>query len=182
VIVRAHTLAERLSVRLRELSEKRGFRNALAKRLRVYPSAITPYVSGEREMSMDMLEAVSELAAIPLAELVAPPGSLIKQLDADEAALLRHLRKWPKSVIRNLCQFVGFFADEDPAETQARNLHELYRGLRANDRDWLYSAAVMLREKALPPDLQQGLSEQLVAELRRAEGDRGKTKRSRPET
>lgn len=166
-MVHNQTLSERVSDSLRELAERRGFRKALAERMGFRPSGVTPYVKGERHVTLPMLEAISELSGVPVANLVVPPDSSIKQLNADEAALYRALHRWPLSVTRALCAFVAFFADEEPAAGLTRNLHELWRGLQAPDREWLYGIAVMLREGILPPDLRQGLVDSLKAELQR---------------
>lgn len=144
------------------------------------PSAITPYVQGHREPSLTMLEAVSELTQVPIAELVTPPEAVLKQLNPDEAALLRWLRSWPLDVTRSLVQFVAFFADEPPAARQTRNLHELWRGLGHADREWLYGVAVMLREKTLAPDLQAALLQRLEIEAKHAKPVSSRAKNRRP--
>src|SRR5688500_6145441 len=71
---------------------------AVARAMGVTPSAVNGYFKGATEITVTLLDAVSEVAQIPVAELITPPGSTIKQLDADEAALLRWLRLWPKDV------------------------------------------------------------------------------------
>lgn len=162
-LVMRETLAERVSRRVRELAERRGFKTALARRLRLSAPAITPYVSGERDVSLDMLEAVAELASVPVAELVAPPGT-IHQLNPDEAALIRWLRRWPLSVTRALCAFLAFFADEPSEIAQTRNLHELWRRMPAKKREWFYSVGLLLQEGTLAPDLQARLLRQLEAD------------------
>ena len=172
---RGETLSERVTAHLQAFAERRGFRTALAKRLQLSQSAISPYVSGERPVTLAMVEAISEAANVPIAELVAPADTEIKQLDADEAALLRWLRLWPKDVTRHLGRFVQFFADEAPAVQQQRNFHEMYRNLGTKDREWLYGVSVMLREGTLPPDLQAGLVQELEAEQYRRQA----TKRQR---
>lgn len=158
------TLSERLAAQLREFSERRGFKVALARRLNFQPSAITPYVTGERPMSLEVLEAVSELASVPLAELVAAPGSSVRELNADEAALLRALRRWPLTVTRSLCAFVAFFADEEPVAAQTRNFHELWRRMDQTRRDRIFSLAQLMSEGVLTPDLLSALQERLVAD------------------
>ena len=157
------TLSERISQRLAELADTRGFRMRLARRLNLSPPAITPYTTGERPVNLDMLEAMAELSGRPVAELVAPPGT-IYQLNAEEAAIIRRLRLWPASVMRALGAFLAFFADEPPEVRLSRNMHELWRGLETRDREWLFGIAVMLRERSLAPDHLAGLVEQLKAE------------------
>jgi transcriptional regulator with XRE-family HTH domain len=178
--VHQKTLADRLAERLRELSEKRGFRNALAKRMGVYPSAITPYVAGDRAMSLEMLEAISELSQIPLAELVAAPTSTIKELTADEAFVLRALRRWPRTVTQALVGFLTFFADEEPVAGQTRNMHELWRRMSPRDQDAVYGYALMRREGSLPPELEQALFADLSAASKVAvESQQRKTRRGK---
>jgi transcriptional regulator with XRE-family HTH domain len=170
-MARDEPLSARVSARLRELSDRRGFRSALAGRLKLSPAAISPYVSGEREVTLDMLEAMAELSQVPVAELVAPPGSLVKQLDAHEATLLRYVRKWPSSVVQALLGFLAYVADEPAVETQARNLCEYWRHLPQGDRDWLYGLVVGLREDRVPQDLREGLTDRLKREQYKRQSD-----------
>ena len=161
-----HTLSERVTMRLQEMAHQRGFGKRLAARLRVSQGAISPYVAGTREVSLDMLEAMSEETGVPLAELVAPPDAVLKQLDAEEAALLRAVRNWPKDVMWNLLRFVLFFENADPVSAQSRNMHEVFRRLKPQERDWIYGLAVGLREGALQPDIQEGLAVHVAGEAR----------------
>lgn len=163
------TISARVSQRLKELAAKRGFKKALAARLDFGPSWVSPYVSGERAVTLDILEAMAELSGKPAAELVAPPET-VWQLDADEARLVRTLRRWPKPVTHALLDFLGFFADEAPTETRTRNLHELWRRLTDRDQEFLYGLAVMLREKAVAPDLRAGLLRRFEAEAAHRKG------------
>ncbi len=160
------SLTERVSARLMVLAETRGFKTALAARMGYTQASITPYTKGERAVPLEMLEAIAEVSQIPVCELIAEPGTLY-QLDGQESALIRHLRRWPKSVTHALVAFVGFFADEPPIEAQTRNLHELWRGLPPGEKEWLYGVAVMLRERTLPPDLRAGLVDRLTNEATR---------------
>ncbi len=166
----AQSISERLLQRLQELTAKHGFQAKLARKLSVSDQAITRLVAGDTTLTVDALEAIAEVSGIPVAELVVPPSAVIKQLDAEEAALLRYLRRWPKTVSRALIVFVAFFADEEPAETQTRNLHELYRHLDAPMREALYGFAIGLREKSIPPDIERALFERLSAESKAAAG------------
>lgn len=176
------SLAWRVAERLRELSEQRGFRLSLAKRLKKTPPAITPYVSGERAVTLEMLEAISEIAHIPLAELVALPGSDVKELNPNEAALIRALRQWPSSVTKALLTFVAFFADEEPAATQTRNLHAYFREFDQKDRDWYYGIAVLMHEGMLPPDVREGLMDRLAVERYKRQADAATKRPKRAET
>ena len=124
--------------------------------------AVQLYVNTARA-HLCKLEAMSDLSGRPVAELVAPPGT-IYQLNAEEAAIIRRLRLWPASVMRALGAFLAFFADEPPEVRLSRNMHELWRGLETRDREWLFGIAVMLRERSLAPDHLAGLVEQLKAE------------------
>lgn len=164
------TLSERVSRRVVDLARRRGFKTALAKRLGYGASGVSPYVSGQRVPSLDMLEAISEVGQVPLAELVAEPGSLY-QLDPDEATLIRWLREWPKSVTHALLAFVAFFADEPPAVRQTRNLHELWRRLPSAKQEWLYGVALFLREGSLGPDQLAALVQQLKVEAGQQRSD-----------
>ncbi len=158
------TTTDRVRRRLRELSDTKAFKQTkVAARLDIDQGAVNRYINGATPITVSFLEAVSEETSIPLAELVAPPGT-IHQLNADEAALLRWLRRWPLSVTRALCGFLAFFADEPPQLLQTRNLHELWRHLPAKRREWLYGVAVLLKEGTLAPDLQARLMAQLQAE------------------
>jgi transcriptional regulator with XRE-family HTH domain len=159
------TLSERVKARIVELYRQRKFTQAtLAKALSVDPSAAHGYVSGDTRISLDVLEAVCEVSGVPVAELVAPVGSQIKQLNGDEAAVIRALRQWPLSVTRSLGAFLAFFADEPFEDAQARSHHELWRGLNMRERDWLHGIAVMLREQTLGPDLREALVDRLSRE------------------
>lgn len=163
----------RVRARIRDLKDARRFKQVnVANRLGMDPSALSLYIHGNRPLTLRVLEAIAEEAAIPLAELVAPEEGW-KQVSPGEAALLRHLRKWPAALINDcLIPFFAFFADEEPAETQTRNVHEHWRRLKRTDREWVYGLLVMLREGLLPPDLRAGLDRQLAAErLREKSGD-----------
>lgn len=173
------TLAERTTRRLREFAEAqpRGFKIALARRLGVSAAAITPYVGQEaRQMPLEMLEALSELVSVPVGELIAKEGSTYRELNADEAALLRALRRWPPNVTRSLCAFVAFFADEEPAAAQTRALHELWR--QTDDpmrRNKIFAVALWIAEGLLTPDLQAIFDSQTIAEAKAGTTGRKKT-------
>ena len=170
----AEDLTERVRGVLKRLSRERRFnQTTVAHRLNLVPSAVSRNLTqAGRPLSLEFVATIADEAGIHLSELVAPPRAALKQLDADEAALLRWLRLWPKDVTRHLGRFVQFFADEAPPVQQQRNLHELIRNLAQNDRDWLYGVAVMLREGTLPPDLQAGLVQELEAEQYRKRAKR----------
>lgn len=155
---------ERMRRRLRELSDDRRFRQTkIAARLGIAQSAVNRYIHGATPITVSFLEAISEETGIPIAELVAPPGT-IHQLNADEAALIRWLRGWPLSVTRALVAFLAPFADEPPQAKQTRNLHELWRRMPAKKREWFYSVGLLLMEGTLAPDLQARLLARLEAD------------------
>ena len=155
---------------MREVSTPRLFKKQLAERLRVGPSTITPYTSGEREPPLHYIEAAAAIANIPIAEFVAAPGSTVRELNADEAAILRALRQWPLSVTRALCAFVAFFADEEPVAQQTRKMHEVWRHLPPEKRAAVFGYAVQAAENMIPPDIATGLFEELSAASRAAVG------------
>ena len=158
------TATERTRLRLRELvREKRLAQHRIADRLQIARSAVNRYIQGETPITVSFLEAVEAETRVPLAELVTEPGT-VYQLNADEAALIRWLRRWPLSVTRALCGFLAFFADEPSQMRQTRNLHELWRGLPQKKRDWFYGMGILLAEGTLAPDLQARLMARLEAE------------------
>lgn len=168
----------RVRGRLRELSEERRFKQTkVAERLGIDQGAVNRYIHGATPITVSFLEAVSLETGIPIAELVAPPGT-IHQLNPDEAALIRWLRGWPLSVTRALCAFLAPFADEAPQLKQTRNLHELWRRMPAKKREWFYSVGLLMMEGTLAPDLQARLLKRLEADQLAYAGDpegRGRT-------
>jgi transcriptional regulator with XRE-family HTH domain len=85
-------LTERVRARLSELHDDRRFsQTRVAKRLGVTPSAINRTLRGEKALTLEELEVIADEAHVPIAELIAEPGS-IKQVSASEAALLRSAR------------------------------------------------------------------------------------------
>jgi transcriptional regulator with XRE-family HTH domain len=170
------SLNDRVLIRVRELAQTRGFRTALARRLRLSQPAITPYISGERPITLDMLEAAADIGRVRIAELVSEPGT-VHQLNADEAALIRWLRQWPITVTRALCAFLAFFADEPSQVRQTRNLHEIYRRMGTKDRDRLSSIAQLMAEGMLTPDLLEGLQARLIADRSTDAAGRGSGRR-----
>lgn len=168
----SETLTEMVRARLAELSRERRFsQTKVAKRLGVDPSAVNRTIHGPKEITLVELEVIADEANVQVAELIAPPGTL-KQVRPDEAELLRYVRMWPKSVSVALLEFLRFFADESPAETQTRNVHEFWRRMGPRERPWVYGVLQMVREGILTPDLREALAAQLEAEtrLRRAGG------------
>jgi transcriptional regulator with XRE-family HTH domain len=157
------SLSERVKARVVALYRERRFTQAaLAKALSVDPSAANGYVSGGTRISLDVLEAVSDVSGVPLAELVVPDGSLLRQLNATEAQLFRALRQWPQSVTEALTLFLAFFADEPAIDRQTRNVHEMWRQIRTPaDRNFLEGALQMLNDGRLAPDLKEALARQL---------------------
>ena len=156
---------ERTRERLQALvREKRLRQTRLADLLGIGAPSVNKYIRQNTPITVAFLEAVEQVTGIPIAELVAPPGTT-HQLNAEEAAILRRLRAWPASVMHALGAFLAFFADEPPEARMTRNLHELWRGLDHRDREWLYGVAVMLRERSLAPDHLTGLADQLKAEV-----------------
>jgi transcriptional regulator with XRE-family HTH domain len=163
---------ELLSIRvkaavIRLYQERRFTQAALAEHLGVDPSAAHGYVNGDTVISLDVLQGICEVAGERPAELVAPPGSLVKQLNPDEARLIRALRMWDKSVTQALSTFVTFFAGEPLADQQSRNHHAIWRGLRRTERDYLHGVAQMLRSRKLSPDLQAAIVDHLLKEADR---------------
>ena len=169
------SLDQRIQAHLERMAHKRGFKTNLAKRMDLSPQAITKYIAGERRLTIEMLEAMSEVSGTPVAEIVVPAGSETKQLDAGEAALVRHLRRWPTSVRDALVSFVAFFADEPPAGEQARNLHEIYRQADQKQRDLMHACAVLIARNA-PPELVAELFRGLSKPSKAALGKRGNEK------
>jgi transcriptional regulator with XRE-family HTH domain len=160
-------LTEHVRARLVELHRAKKFtQTAVARRLNKDTSAANRILTGTKAITLADLEAIADEADVNAAELIAPPGTL-KQLNAEEAELLRMLRAWPQSVRLALLVFLRFFADESPAETQTRNLHEHWRGLNAGDRNWIAGVVQMVREGILPPDLREGLIDQLITETQK---------------
>lgn len=158
------TLTERVRAQLVKLHRARKFSQvAVAQRLNQFPSAVNHTLHrADRPLTLEFLEAVADTApSVLVAELVAPPGSTLKQLNPDEAALLRALRLWPAHVTRALGAFVAFFADEESEAVQTRNLHAYWRQMDQKDRDWFYGVAVLMREGSLGPDLRAGLVDRL---------------------
>jgi transcriptional regulator with XRE-family HTH domain len=179
--MRHHTLTERVRARLLELQKDGRFsQSRVARRVGVDPSAINRTLRSDKAITLDELEAFAQECDLEPAELIAPPGTL-KQLNADEAEILRAMRMWPQDVRDALRAFLRYFADEKPADQQSRNLHQLWRGLRANDRGWIFGVVQLVREGVLTPDLQEQLADQLITERqkRRAYGatTRGKHRR-----
>lgn len=157
---------ERVRRRLRELADDRRFNQTkVAARLGIDQSNVNRYVRGATPITISFLEAISGETGIPLAELVAPPGT-IHELHADEAALIRWLRRWPISVTRSLARFLAFFADEPSEVLQTRNQHELWRGMAQKDRDWYQAIGVMLRE-GLPDEARASIVAQAEARAAR---------------
>ena len=174
------SLSERVKARVVALYRERRFTQvALAKALSVDPSAANGYVSGDTRISLDVLEAVAEVSGVPIAELVAPDGSLLRQLNPTEAQLFRALRQWPGSVTEALALFLAFFADEPAIDRQTRNVHEMWRQIRTPaDRNFLEGAMQMLNDGRLAPDLKEALSRQLEADRSKRAVARGaKTQR-----
>jgi transcriptional regulator with XRE-family HTH domain len=168
--VATETLTERLAALLKEAGERRGFKKALAEELNVSASAITPYVNGERAVTIDMLEAIAKLTKTPIAELVVPPGDSVRQLRPDEAAVLRALRRWPVEVTQALVTFLRFFADEEPAAGQTRNMHQIWRTMRQHQRDQVYGFAAHVAAGSLPPEIVEKLFDQLSTDSKAATG------------
>ena len=155
---------ERTRARLQELVRaKRLKQTRLVERLGMGASSVNKYIQGTTPITVAFLEAVEEVAQVPIAELVAPAGT-VHQLNADEAALIRWLRGWPLSVTRALCAFLAPFADEAPQLKQTRNLHELWRRMPAKKREWYYSVGLLLMEGTLAADLQARLLQRLTVD------------------
>lgn len=168
----------RVRQRIREMAAARQFKQTLvAKRLGVDQGSVNRYVHGPTPLTLAFLDAVSLESGVPLGEIVSPPGAF-KEVDADEAALLRHLRRWPKSVLRSLVAFVGFFADESPVEQQTRNMHELWRRMGRKERERLYAAALLMKEGRLPPDQVESLVRHLPGDLPDDVADDGESART----
>ncbi len=159
---------DRVRRRLRELSTQRRFKQTkIGQRLGIDQSSVNRYVNGTTPITVSFLEAVAEETSIPLGELVAPPGTMY-QLNADEAALIRWLRKWPTSVTQKLCALIQFFAEEPPGHPLLREIDELLRGMPERDRRAIYGFALMRKEGAVPPELTASLFQQLSDESKAA--------------
>ena len=144
----------------RLVREKRLSQRRVAEKLGMGAPGVNKYINGDTPITVAFLEAVSDVARVPIAELIAEPGT-VYQLNADEAALIRWLRGWPLSVTRAFCAFLAPFADEAPQLKQTRNLHELWRRMPAKKREWFYSVGLLLMEGTLAPDLQARLLQRL---------------------
>jgi transcriptional regulator with XRE-family HTH domain len=173
------TTTEHARERVKALQDARRFRQkAVAKRLNMSASNVSRTINDEsRDFTLAFLDAVAHEARVPLVELVVPPDSMVRQLNADEARLLRAMQGWPASVTRSLLQFVAFFADEPPVAQQTRNVHEYWRGMDQIDRDWIYGLLVMLREGKMPQDLRTGLLDHLKREQYKRQSDDAKRRR-----
>jgi transcriptional regulator with XRE-family HTH domain len=157
---------ERVRERVRDvLRERRVRQTAIATRLDIEQSAVHRYIHGPTPMTVAFLEAVESLSGVPMGEIVSPKEDW-KQVNADEAALLRALRRWPATVTRSLGAFLAFFADEEPVLRQTRNLHELWRSMPQKRRDEFYAMGVLLAAGRLEPDLLARLMTRLEAEQR----------------
>lgn len=159
------TLADRVKRRIQALyAERRFTQTQLGDRVGLGSSGINPYIRGDRDINLYVLEAISELTQIPIAELVAPDGETIKQLAPDEAALLRFFRMWPASVRQSLIGFLEFFANESAPDAQTRNMSELWRRSTPKERDVLHSIALLQRERAIGADILAGVLTDLQRE------------------
>lgn len=147
----------KIAVRLLYHQKKLILRDA-ATRLGVSTTSMWHYVQGERPLTLDALDAISGACGVPLVELLADPDAVIKQLDAEEAALLRAVRDWPKDVLRHLLRFVWHFDQPAPTAKLSRDMHTIFRELTEAQRSWIYGLSVGLREGVLPPDIQEGLA------------------------
>jgi transcriptional regulator with XRE-family HTH domain len=155
---------DRVRQRLQGLvREKKLPQSIVAGKLGIARSAVNRYVHGPTPITIDFLEVAEEVSGVPLGELASPQESW-KQVNPDEAALLRALRRWPITVTRALGAFVAFFADEPAQVRQTRNFHELWRHLPQKKRDELYAIGVLLSGGTLAPDLLARLMAQLEAE------------------
>jgi transcriptional regulator with XRE-family HTH domain len=167
-----HDFTAMVRQRIRALVESKRFRQAaLADSLGMTQGNISKLLSNnDRPITIEVLAAVSELANIPMAELVAPPGSGIYELSGEHAIVIRALRQWPASVSRALCLFLAYFADEEPAAGQSRRMHELWRQMPASDRAAVFGFALSRSQGALPPDLEAEFFDRLSAESRASVG------------
>jgi transcriptional regulator with XRE-family HTH domain len=159
-------LTERVRARLSELHDDRRFsQTKVARRLGVTPSAINRTLRGEKALTLEELEVIADEAGVPIAELIAEPGS-IKQVNASEAELLRFVRSWPQSVREALLTFLRYWADEAPVDLQSRQVHEYWRRLGVHDRLWVFGILQMVREGLMSPEIQAGLSDRISTELK----------------
>jgi transcriptional regulator with XRE-family HTH domain len=172
-----NSLTERVRARLVELHRAKKFsQTKVAGRLNVHPSAVNRTLTSDKAITLDELETIADEAGTNAAELLAPPGTL-KQLNADEAELLRFVRVWPVEVRDALLTFLRYFADEPPADVQTRNVHQFWRGMHAGDRMWVYGILQMVREGMLSPDLREGLADRLVDEQQKRQAARARRTR-----
>ena len=153
----AHSVTERIAQNLRaHLKAHKLRQNDVAKRAGHHPPWLNGILNGRRNIRVRDLDALATAARIPVAELVAEPGTL-KQLTADEASLVRWFRDWPATVQQGLLGFLRFWADEAPADRQARQLHELIRRASGPERTVLLGFALERAGRVWPKGLEQAL-------------------------
>lgn len=147
-------LTEVVRKRLYALYKKKRLNPAeVAHAVGITPNAVRRNLGEEgRPLTLAFVDACARVADEPIAELVAPIGSLVRQLSPDENTVLRYVRAWPKSVLRAFVLFLRYFAKEAPEEREFRDLVERWRGLVEKDRKRILDIATVFREKALTPD------------------------------
>lgn len=151
-------LATRVKQTVRQLYRDGRFtQTALAKWLHQDPSNAVRYVTGPRPISLKVLEAVSELTQVPVAELVLPPGALLKQVSPQEASLLRWFRGWPEHVRVQLVGLLEYFEQEDLVDRQSRNMQSYWRTSSIKEREMILAFIVMQKEGQLSQDVLDGL-------------------------
>ena len=138
--------------------------NQVAKAAGHHPPWLSAVLAGRRHVQIRDLDRLATALGIPVAELIAPRGSDLKQLSADEAALLRAARSWPPSVRLALLRFVGYWTNEAPIDPQSRRMAQMWRDLGQKDRDWLHWLAQELLEKNVAPDLRAAISDSMTRE------------------
>ena len=138
--------------------------NRVAKDAGHHPPWLSSVLAGRRHVQIRDLDRLAAALGIPVAELIAPRGSDLKQLSPDEAALLRHVRSWPVSVRAALLRFVVYWTNEAPIDPQSRRMVQMWRDLGQRDRDWLHWVAQELLEKNVAPDLRAAIADSLTRE------------------
>jgi len=140
------------------LWERRAFtQHHLAKLTRRPQSVINRIIHGKQPVTLDIIEAVSELSQTSPAEMFARPDEQVRVLRPDEAEMLSYFRTWPTSTRDAFLIFARFFAQEPPLEQEIRQSVEYLRAMPRNERMRAHAYLMLLNEGGLSPDLQVAL-------------------------
>lgn len=152
------SLQEIASQTVHALWQRKVFtQTALAKRMDRPLSMVNGIVHGKRPITLKVLEAVSDLAAMHPAELLVESNEALKILSPPEAQILRYFRSWPAPTKAALLTFASFFADEDPVTHEQHVAHEQLRRLGEAKRRLAYAYLTFLTEGDLPRDVRIAL-------------------------